>query len=36
MELHKRIRIEVENFTEIIKPTVMIETRWETTNEIDQ
>lgn len=36
MELHRMIRIEVENVMVIIKATVMIETRWETTNEIDQ
>lgn len=36
MALHRRMRMEGENFTEITEATVMIETRWETTNEIDQ
>lgn len=36
MGLHRRIRIEGENFREMIMAIVMIETRWETTNWIDQ
>lgn len=36
MGLHRRIKIEGENFREMIMVIVMIETRWETTNWIDQ
>lgn len=36
MGLHRRIRIEGENFTGTIKAIVRIETKRETTNWIDQ